>query len=153
MPNTYFNLRVQLIFVVQGRASLITPLIKDELEKYICSIINLNKSKPLAIYCNPVHVHVLLGLHPTIAISQLAMLIKSNSSRWLNQKHYQHSKFCWQSGYAAFSYSQSHLSSVADYIENQGEHHKKCNFRQKYLTFLESENISFDNKYLFEEIK
>jgi putative transposase len=153
MPNTYYNLRIQLVFAVKGRASLITPLIKEELEKYICSIISLNKSKPLAIYCNPDHVHVLIGLHHTIAISDLAKLIKSNSSKWLNQKHYEHSKFSWQSGYAAFSYSQSHLSSVANYIENQDTHHKQYDFREEYLSFLESENISFDAKYLFERIK
>jgi len=153
MPNTYYNLRIQLVFAVQGRASLISPLIKDELEKYICSIISLNKSKPLAIYCNPDHLHVLIGLHPTVAISDLVKLIKSNSSKWLNQKHYKRSKFNWQNGYAAFSYSQSHLSSVANYIENQHEHHKRCDFREEYLSFLESENISFDAKYLFESIK
>ena len=153
MPNTFYNLRIQLVFAVKNRAGLITPLIKDELEKYICSIISLNKSKPLAIYCNPDHTHILIGLHPTIAISDLAKLIKSNSSKWLNQKYYSPSKFSWQSGFAAFSYSQSHLSSVASYIENQASHHKKYDFREEYLSFLESENISFDAKYLFDGIK
>ena len=69
MANTYTQLYIQIIFAVQGRANLIHEKHRVEIEKYICGIIKNNKSKPLAIYCNPDHVHVFIGIHPTMSVS------------------------------------------------------------------------------------
>ena len=84
MPNTYTQLYIQLVFAVEGRRNLIAEKNREELEKYICGIITKNRSKPLAIYCNPDHVHVLIGLHPSTSVSDIAKLIKTNSSKWIN---------------------------------------------------------------------
>ena len=152
MPDTYTKLRIQLIFAVKGRASLVSPKIKEELEKYICSIISSNQCKPIAIYCNPDHAHILIGLNPTISVSELVKLIKTFSSKWLNQKFYTKTKFSWQTGYAAFSYSQGDVAKIASYIENQGEHHKIPSFREEYLNFLKEEDVDFNPKYLFYDL-
>ena len=71
MANTYTQLYIQIIFAVQGRANVIHEKHRDENEKYICGIIKNNKSKLLAIYCNPDHVHVFIGIHPTMAFSDM----------------------------------------------------------------------------------
>ncbi len=58
MANTYTQLLVQLVFAVKGRQSLITESIREPVQKYICGIITNNGCKPLAIYCNPDHIHI-----------------------------------------------------------------------------------------------
>ena len=120
---------VQIIFAVKGRRNLISETHRDEIEKYICGVINNNKSKPLAIYCNPDHIHVLIGMNPSLSISDLVRDIKANSSRWINEKKWISEQFRWQEGYGAFTYSKSQLDSVIKYIIDQPEHHKMWSFK------------------------
>ena len=60
--------------------------------------------------------------------------------------------FAWQEGFGAFSYSQSHIDNVYQYILNQEEHHRKKSFREEYIEFLEKFEIEYDERYLFEWI-
>ncbi len=150
MANTYTQLYVQIIFAVKHRKNLIQEKYRIELEKYICGIVKNNKSKPLAIFCNPDHIHILLGLHPTIAISDITRDIKASSSKLINEKKWFSGKFNWQDGYGAFTYSKSQLNNVIKYILNQPDHHRKKTFKEEYLSFLKAFEIEYDEKYLFE---
>ncbi len=150
MSKTYTQLLVQIVFAVKKRENLITENHRVDLEKYICGLVKHRKCKPLAIYCNPDHCHLLVALNPEISISELTGEIKALSSKWMNQHFSLPSKFSWQSGFGAFSYSRSQLSAVARYIENQPNHHKKHSFREEYLQFLNEFDIDFETKYLFE---
>jgi REP element-mobilizing transposase RayT len=67
MANTYTQMYVQIVFAVCGRVNVITEIHRNELEKYICGIISNNKCKPLSLYCNPDHIHILVGLHPAVS--------------------------------------------------------------------------------------
>jgi len=71
MANTYTQLYIQIVFAVKGKQNLISERIREPIEKYICGIIKNKKSKPLAIYCNPDHLHVLIGLHPSVSVSDI----------------------------------------------------------------------------------
>ena len=73
MANTFTHLYVQIVFAVQGNHYLIRESIRERIEKYICGIVSNNQSKPISIYCNPDHVHILIGLHPSISISDMAI--------------------------------------------------------------------------------
>ena len=150
MPNTYTQIYVQIVFAVKGRQNLIAEKHRDKLEKYICGIIKNNKSKPLAIYCNPDHVHILIGLNPAISISDTARNIKANSSKWINENRWINDLFRWQEGFGAFSYSKSQIDAVIKYILNQREHHRKTTFKDEYLKILQKSDIQFDDNYLFE---
>ena len=153
MANTYTQLYVQIVFAVKSRHNLIHKDIRDELEKYICGIIKNNKSKPLAIYCNPDHTHILVGLHPEISVSEITGDIKSSSSKWINENGKIRGKFHWQAGYGAFTYSKSQIARVSNYILNQEKHHKKRSFKEEYLDILKKFEIDFDEKYLFEWVE
>ena len=150
MANTYTQLYIQIVFAVRGRQNLISESNREQLEKYICGIISNKKSKPLAIYCNPDHVHILIGLSPSVYISDLARDIKANSSRWINENNWINGKFYWQEGFGAFSYSKSQLDVVVKYILNQAMHHKRVTFREEYLDFLDKFKVDYDEKYLFD---
>lgn len=150
MANTYTQILVQIVFAVKDRQNLISEKHRESIEKYICGIVTNKKSKPLAIFCNPDHCHILIGLHPSVSISEMARDIKANSSKWINENKWVMGKFAWQEGYGAFTYSRSQLNQVVQYIRNQPEHHKKKSFREEYMEFLEKFEIEYDDKYLFE---
>ena len=150
MANTYTQIYVQIVFAVKGIKNLIAETHRDDIEKYICGIINNNKSKPLAIYCNPDHIQVLIGMNPSLSISDLVRDIKANSSRWINKNHWISDEFRWQDGYGAFTYSKSQLDKIITYILRQPEHHQKLSFKQEYLEFLKIYEIEFEERYLFE---
>lgn len=150
MANTYTQLYIQFVFSVRGRKNLIKEHFRDELEKVMSGIITNQKCKTYAIYCNPDHTHIFVGMHPRISPSKLMEQVKSNSSKWLNQKQFIPGKFSWQDGFGAFTYSKSHIDRVVKYILNQPEHHKKQSFKEEYLLFLQKFEIQYDPKYLFE---
>lgn len=66
----------------------------------------------------PDHIHILIGLRPTQALSKLVQEVKRDSSEWINKNHFVQTRFAWQSGYGAFSYSKSHIENVSKYILN-----------------------------------
>src|SRR5690606_4069716 len=150
MANTYTQLYIQFVFSVKGKSNLIKEGFRDELEKVMCGIVTNQKCKTYAIYCNPDHTHIFVGMHPTVSPSQLMEQVKSGSSKWLNDKKYILGKFSWQDGYGAFTYSKSHIDNVVKYILNQPEHHKKQSFKEEYFLFLEKFEIEYDTKFLFE---
>lgn len=150
MANSYTQMYVQIVFTVLGKANIIREVFREELERYICGIITNKKCKPLAIYCNPDHTHILAGLHPTISVSDLTRDIKTGSSKFINEKRWVAGKFAWQDGFGSFTYSKSQINDVAKYILNQPIHHQKKSFREEYLEILRKNDIEFDERYLFE---
>ena len=150
MANTYSQLYIQIIFAVCFRENQIFEQHRDQLEKYICGIIKNNKSKPLAIYCNPDHIHVLIGLDPSISVSKMTKTIKANSSKWIKEDRWFNGLFRWQEGFGSFSYSKSQIDAVAKYILTQPEHHKKTTFKDEYLNLLKRSEIEYNEAYLFD---
>jgi hypothetical protein len=58
-------------------------------------------------------------------------------------------EFEWQEGYGAFTVSYSLRKTVAGYIAQQEEHHKKKTFKEEYIDFLEKSGIEHDPKYFW----
>ena len=153
MANTFTQIYVQIVFVVQGRQNLIKNEHKEELHKYITGVIKKKNQKLIAINCMPDHTHIFIGLKPNIALSDLVRDIKNNSSTFINKKKWIPGKFKWQRGFGAFSYSQSQIDAVVKYIQNQEQHHAHKSFREEYLEFLKKFSIEYDGKYVFDWVK
>lgn len=152
MPNTYGQIYIQLIFAVKHRDALINESFREELQKYMSGIITNRGCKLCTIYANPDHVHILVSLHPKISISDLVRDVKSNASKFINDKKFIPFHFQWQDGYGVFSYSASHLDAVAKYILNQPEHHRKRNFKEEYIDLLQKFRVDYNDQYLFDWI-
>ena len=153
MPNTYSQIYIQIVFTVKGRENLIDKNHKEELQKFISGIVQNRKQKLLAIYAMPDHIHILVGIKPNIAISDLVRDIKAGSSKFINDNRWINGKFNWQEGFGAFSYSRNQIDNVIKYIANQEAHHKKTSFRDEYIDFLKTYEIDYDENYLFEWIE
>jgi len=153
MANTYTQIYLQVVFSVKGRQNLIHKVWREELHKYICGIVTEKEQKVYAIGGVDDHIHILLSIKPTIALSDLVRDIKANSSKWINEKGLVKTRFQWQEGFGAFSYSHSQLDTIIAYINNQEQHHMKKTFRDEYVELLQKFNVGYDDKYLFEWIE
>jgi len=120
---------------------------------FLCHKVRI-KDPVLVIQINGVadHIHKLLGLKPTQALSELIQVVKAEPSLRINEKGFMKHRSSWQQGFGAFSYSKAQWPKVISYIENQEEHHKQTTFRSEYLQLLYDFEVSFDERYIFKEV-
>jgi len=152
MPNTYTQIYIHVIFAVQGRQSLISRPHREEVYKEIAGVMKAERQKLISINGMADHVHILVGLRPDSALSDLVKEIKVASTNLINDKGWVRGRFSWQRGFGAFSYSRSQIRTVAAYIENQERHHSRRSFRAEYIDLLEKFEVEYDQKYLFKFI-
>lgn len=150
MSQSLADLIIHIVFSTKERYPWIETEVEEELHAYIggicrnlgCPLIQINGTND--------HLHLLLSLGKTVALSKLISEIKSNSSRWIKTKNHTYNKFAWQNGYGAFSVSRPNINSVITYIDKQKEHHKVVSFKEELISMLERANIKYDEKYLWE---
>lgn len=150
MADTYSRVYIQIVFTTKNRGSLIPNRNKDELYKYITGIVTKRGQKLIRINGMPDHLHILIGLKPSLSISDLVRDIKANSSKFICDKGWIKAPFNWQKGFGVFSYGHSQLNRIIQYIDNQEAHHHKISFREEYLNSLKRLPGEFKEKYIFE---
>lgn len=150
MANKFTQIYIQIVFSVKNRDCGIPKSKKEELHKYITGIVENKKCKLIAINSMPDHIHIFIGLKPIVCVSDLVKDIKLASNEMIRKNNWSSSKFEWQDGFGAFSYSKSQIDSVCKYILNQEEHHKKITFRDEYLDFLNKFGIEYKPEYVFD---
>lgn len=148
--STFTNLVFHVIYSTKYRKPAIDPVWQDDLYGYIGGIIRDQKGTLLKIGGIADHVHLLVKLSPTMAISDALRLIKTNSSKWVNERPDVNRKFEWQSGYGAFSVSESQVPVVSSYISNQPAHHRCHSFEDEFIAILKKHNIEYDPRYVFD---
>ena len=152
MANTYTQIYIQIVIVVKGRQNLIPKVRQVDLYKYITGIIRNKGHKLISINGVPNHIHFLIGLNPSEALSVLVKEVKRCSTNFINEQRWIIGRFCWQSGYGGFSYSRSHLDRVINYIENQEKHHRRKTFREEYLEMLKRFEVIYNERFIFDDI-
>jgi putative transposase len=149
-PGTFTQMYVQLVFAVKNREAMLSKSIRDQVFEYIGGINSNLKHKSLIVNGISNHVHILLGLNPSISISDTVYHIKRGSSLFINNNKLCSGHFSWQEGYGAFTYSRSQLNDIYNYIENQELHHAKESFRTEYISLLDKFEIGYDQLFLFD---
>ena len=121
----------------------------ERIHAYIGQLINETGCRVIRTGGIKDHVHILFLLSKNESISNVVEEVKRNSSRWIKTINTHYTKFEWQSGYGAFSVSQSVVDKTLEYIKNQKAHHAKHTFRDEYIGFLQLYGISYDDRYVF----
>lgn len=150
MSGSYSQIYIHLVIAVNGRENILSTKWRNDLFKYMSGIIKAKGHKPLIVNGVGDHVHLFVGQNPSKTLSDLVRDIKNNSSNFINKQGWIKARFSWQVGYGAFSYSQSQISDVYNYIKNQESHHAKRTFKEEYISFLDKFQIDYDKRYLFE---
>jgi REP element-mobilizing transposase RayT len=152
MAGTYSQIYIQYVFAVKGRQNLLKKPWRDDVFKYMSGIIKSKNQKPIIVNGVEDHVHVFVGIKPSMHIPDLVRDIKNNSANFINEQKFLNQKFSWQEGYGVFSYSSSHIDRVYKYIANQEAHLQKKTFKAEYIEYLKKHEIEYDEKYLFDWI-
>jgi REP element-mobilizing transposase RayT len=150
MANTYSQINIHVVFSVFKKENFLFSQFRPDLFKYMSAVVNNLGQYSLAVNGVQDHVHLFFELNPSERISDVVKAVKSNSSRWINEKQFIPGKFSWQEGYGGFSYSRSQRNDVIQYIMNQEEHHRRRSFREEYLDLLQKFEIDFNSDYLFD---
>jgi len=153
MSGTFSQIYIQCVFAVQNRLNLLQKPWCDETFKYMAGIIKTKNQKPIIVNGVTDHLHLFIGLKPSMSLSDLVRDVKNNSTNFINENKFVQGKFSWQEGYGTFSYGQSQIDQVYQYILYQEEHHRKRTLKEEYLDFMKKFKIEYDEKYLFKWIE
>lgn len=127
---------IHFIWATKNRRPIISSVLKPLLLEHIKENAKLKGIFIDSINCVEDHIRLLISLGTEQTISKVAMLIKGESSFWVNKQNIINEKFEWQDEYIALSVSESGINNVRAYIGKQQEHHKKKNFNEEYEEFL-----------------
>jgi putative transposase len=148
MASTYLALHCHIVFSTKDRFPLIERDWRDRLHAYMGGILHEMEVVPESIGGTADHAHILVGFRATHTIADIVHDVKRGSSAWVHDE-IKHSKFAWQTGYAALTVCPSQTAAVKQYIENQEEQHRHRSFQEEYREILERAGIEFDEKYLW----
>jgi putative transposase len=144
MAQTLTKLLVHAVFSTKNREPLIAAAVENELHRYMCGISRNLASPVLTIGGMPDHVHLLISQSKNIAVSDLMMHIKKDSSKWIKTKGAMFEEFAWQEGYGAFTIGESQVEALTRYIATQADHHKVISFQDEFRALLRKYEIEFD---------
>lgn len=150
MPQSLSRILIHLVFSTKNRERVLSPGIQSELHPYLAGILDNIQCPSLQVGGVEDHVHMLFGLSRTRTMADVVETVKTSSSKWIKTKDAGSADFRWQSGYGAFSVSQSDADAVISYIRNQARHHQKMTFQDEYRRLLERYQVAFDERYMWD---
>jgi len=147
--STYTQILYQLVFSTKDREKTLISSDRIELFKYIHGILIKKHCHLYRINGVEDHLHIVLHIHPSIALDSLVKDIKLATSAHIKKSNLFPKFRGWQNGYGAFTYSFREKNRLVEYVKNQEEHHKTKTFRDEYIELLKVHGIEFEDKYLF----
>lgn len=150
MPQSLSRLLVHLVFSTKNRLPILKPDVQDDLHRYLVGTLNNNDCCAIRVGGVEDHVHLFFGMSRTHSIAAIVETVKTSSSKWIKTQGSQYRDFHWQSGYGAFSVSQSESERVDQYIRNQVEHHRKRTYQEEFRRMCELHSIQFDERYVWD---
>ncbi len=144
MASTYLSLNVHIVFATKGRAPMIGGDWRSDLHSYIGGAARGLGATPLAVGGVADHVHLLVGLRTTHAVTDLVREIKKASSTWSSDRY---DGFAWQEGYAALTVGPSDIRRLVAYIGKQEEHHRKVSSAEELRALLEEFGVPYDERF------
>ncbi len=150
MAGTFTCLKYHITFSTKDRRPSITREMQLRLFEYLGGMIRERRSILYEIGGVADHIHMLVRLHPSLAVASFLRELKSSSSGWIHRTFPDERSFAWQEGYGAFSVSQSQVDKVGAYIQNQFEHHKRYSFQDEFRGLLRAHEIDYDETTIWQ---
>ena len=149
MPQSLARLLVHLVFSTKNRVPFLqTSELRSEAHAYLTATLRGLDCEPVQAGGVADHVHLLFGLSRTITLAELVKDLKTSSTKVMKDKG--HRDFSWQTGYGAFSVSESNKGAVIAYIVDQETHHRKMTFQEEIRALLKKHSMRFDERYIWD---
>lgn len=150
MSQSLSKMWIHLIFSTKERYPFLADKdIREQMHAYLSSILRKQDCPTLLVGGAVDHVHALFVLSKNHSIAEIVYEVKRSSSKWIKTLGPKYKKFFWQSGYGAFSVSQSHVEQVRRYIAGQERHHRKVTFQDELREFLRRYEVEYDERYVW----
>ncbi len=140
---------IHLVFSTKGRRPFLSAHLRPKLYAYLNGIFEEWQSPAIVIGGHADHVHALFVLSKNRALARIVEEVKKGSSKWIKTADPLLGKFSWQTGYSAFSVSESIIAKVVDYIRTQDEHHRRITFQDELRRLLVRHGFAVDEQHLW----
>ena len=151
MSQSLSKMWTHIIFSTRDRYPFLASAeIRGQTHAYLAGILRKHDCPTLLVGGVADHVHSLFVLSKNVSIAEIVYETKRGSSRWIKTQGSEFRQFHWQSGYGAFSVSQSHVERVRHYIADQDRHHHKVTFQDELREFLRRYEVKYDERYVWE---
>src|SRR5262245_21380121 len=150
MAHSFTNLLYHIVFATKHREPVLNATLRPHLFAYLGAAVRDLGGIALSVNGLEEHVHILAKLRPDISVSNVLQNIKTRSSGWIHRTRPQMATFGWQTGYGAFTVSQSQVDKVRRYIEQQEQHHRKQTFDIELRNILRKNGIDVDEAFFWE---
>ena len=145
---TYTRIVYQIVFQTRNWESTLDKVNKVRLFEYMSKTLMNKKCFVYRVGGYDNHVHILISLHPTLALSSLVKDIKLSSASFIQRKKLFTHFHGWNEGYGAFTYTPEAIPKLIKYIKNQDEHHKEETPFEETKRLLREFDIEFEEKYM-----
>lgn len=149
MPQSLVKNLIHLVFSTKNRAPIIAPATRESLHRYMAGIFENCQSPALLTNSVADHVHTQFSLSKNWALKDVVEELKRSSSKWMKTQGQEFAEFYWQSGYSAFSVSESAVPRVKRYIANQEEHHRRVTFQDEFRELCRRHCVPIDERYVW----
>jgi REP element-mobilizing transposase RayT len=146
--HSFTNLLYHLVFSTKERRPWLDPEVRGPLFGELGNLVRGEGGVPFIVNGVADHVHLLVKLRQDTALSVVLRVLKAKSSGWLHKNFSHLAGFAWQTGYGAFTVSQSQMEKVREYIGDQEEHHRNKPFRDELVSLLQAHRIDFSEEDL-----
>ncbi len=151
MSQSLSKIWTHLIFSTKDRYPFLSEkTVREQLHAYMASILGNHECPTLLVSGTGDHFHSLFVLSKNHSVAQIVYEVKRSSSKWIKTQGLEYRKFYWQSGYGAFSVSQSHAEQVRRYILKQEQHHRKVTFQDELCKFLKRYEVEYDERHVWD---
>ncbi|MFP4579250.1 MAG: IS200/IS605 family transposase [Candidatus Sumerlaeia bacterium] len=150
MPQSLSLTILHIIFSTKNRERFLGDAIRQGAHGYLAATIRNMGCECFRVGGVEDHVHLAVRLSRTLTIADLVEQIKTSSSKWAKTQNNSLSAFAWQKGYACFSISPKDLNSLIQYIDEQGQRHKKQSFQEEFKMFLDHYGIDYNESYVWD---
>ena len=117
-----WQLYYHIIWPTKDHRALIQPAWEKQLVTYLGAKAQELGCVPEAINGTATHLHLVLSIPPSLAVSDAIGLLKAGSTRRINRA-YPEANFAWQRDSLIYSVSATALERIVGYVKAQKVHH------------------------------
>jgi REP element-mobilizing transposase RayT len=145
----YTKLIYHIVLRTRQGTAPITEAHERDLYMYIFGFCKNHQCLLYRIGGMPDHIHMLVGLHPTIAVASFVHDLKIATNSFMSANRDRFPGFVkWEQGYCALTYAEADKERVIQYIVNQKEHHRILSARDELIALLQECGVEYDERYI-----
>ena len=144
----YVQIVYQVVFATKYRAMALAKPGRQRLFDYFRGVLRNHNCTVHEIGGVSDHVHIVFGLHPSVALADLVKALKLSSHEWIDAHGIFPAFDRWSVGYAAFTYNREALPNLRRYVRNQERHHGEESSRDELRRLLRENGVEYHEEYL-----